>query len=147
MAFGFRERDRSTCTGAGVNAFLHFHAEVVSPPKFLRRHEFNAHFLCTVGNSLFELKVPGSFDGRIPQLPKGGGQGCVRSPEGDHVEEEVEILGSPGFWECELNGLGASDNEIFRCGAERSEEFEQIGLLGLGNHAAFQRGSMALVKR
>jgi hypothetical protein len=43
--------------------------------------------------------------------------------------------------------LGASDNEIFRCGAERTEEFEQIGLLGLGNHAAFQRGSMALVKR
>jgi len=66
MAFGFHERDRSSCTGAGVNAFLHFHAEVVSPPKFLRRHEFNAHFLCTVGNSLFELKVLGAFDGRIP---------------------------------------------------------------------------------
>jgi len=52
--------------------------------------------------------------------PKDVGQRCVRSPEGDHVEEEVEILGSPGFWECELNGLGASDDEIFRCGAERN---------------------------
>lgn len=71
----------------------------------------------------------------------------MRSPEGDHVEEEVEILGSPGLWECELNGLGAGDNEIFRCGAESSEEFEQIGLSGLRNHVTFQRGSMALVKR
>jgi hypothetical protein len=89
-----------------------------------------------------------AFDARVlSEVLKDVGQRCVRSPEGDHVEEEVEILGSPGFWECELNGLGASDNEIFRCGAERSEELEQIGLLGLGNHAAFQWGSMALVKR
>ena len=116
MAFGFRECDRSASAGAGVNAFLHFHAEVVSPLKFLRRHEFNAHFLRTVWNRLFELKVPGSFDGRIPQPPKDVGQRWVRSPEGDHVEEEVEILGSPGFGECELNCLGAGDDEIFRCG-------------------------------
>jgi hypothetical protein len=40
----------------------------------------------------------------------------VRSPEGDHVEEEVEILGSPGFWECELNGLGASETKSFAAG-------------------------------
>ena len=37
--------------------------------------------------------------------------------------------------------------KFFAAGAERSEEFEEIGLLWLGNHAAFQRGSIALVKR
>jgi hypothetical protein len=39
-----------------------------------------------------------AFDARVlSEVLKDVGQRCVRSPEGDHVEEEVEILGSPGL--------------------------------------------------
>jgi hypothetical protein len=69
------------------------------------------------------------------------------SPEGNHIQDEIYVFGTARVLDRELDGLCAGDYEIGRRRPQRRQQFEHIRLLRLGNHAALQRGSMALLNR
>ena len=61
--------------------------------------------------------------------------------------EVVDVFRGTGFFDGKLHGLGSGHDEVFNRRPESIEEFEKVGSLGFGNHAAFQRAAMALSRR
>jgi hypothetical protein len=130
-----------------VHSVLYVHPEVSSALVLLRSHELDAHFFAAVRNVLFKLKIARFFNRRISQALEGLGEREGFRAQGDHVENEIDVFRAPGSVYGEFHGLRASNDEVIRGGSQRGQKFENVGPLWFGNHAAFQRGSMALSKR
>jgi hypothetical protein len=97
-----------------VDPWLHIHAEVGGPLEFLRRHELDAHGFGTTGNGFLELEILRACDCNVPQLL----QHCVQleglSPEGNHVQNKIDIFGSARILDRELDSLCAGNDKLFR---------------------------------
>src|SRR5713226_10309624 len=90
-----------------------------------------------------KLEISRPRDCGVPQLL----QHCVQlewlSPEGNHVQNKIDVLGSARILDRELDGLCAGNDKLSRSRPQRRQQFEHVGPLRLWNHAALQRGSIA----
>jgi hypothetical protein len=104
-----------------MDSFLRIHAEVGRPFEFLRGQELDAHGFLVVGDGLFKLEISCRGDRRIAQLLQHRLQPKGLWPEGNHIQNEIHVFGTPCLLDSELDGLRAGKDEIVCRSPERRE--------------------------